>query len=39
MSDRRPSAKSFQDLLVWRKAHELVLGIYTLTTAFPKSET
>ena len=39
MSDRRPPAKSFQDLLVWRKAHELVLGIYTLTTAFPKAET
>jgi hypothetical protein len=29
MSDRRPAAKSFQDLLVWRKAHELVLGIYS----------
>jgi four helix bundle protein len=39
MSDRRPPAKSFQDLLVWRKAHQLVLGIYTLTTAFPKAET
>jgi hypothetical protein len=39
MSDRRPPAKSFRDLLVWRKAHELVLGIYTLTTAFPKAET
>jgi hypothetical protein len=39
MSDRRPAAKSFQDLLVWRKAHELVLGIYTLPIAFPKAET
>jgi four helix bundle protein len=39
MSDRRPPAKSFQHLLAWRKAHELVLGIYTRTTAFPKAAT
>jgi|ERR1044071_9117195 len=39
MSDRRPPARSFQDLLVWRKAHELVLAIYTLTATFPKPET
>src|SRR6267378_5708629 len=39
MPDRRPPAKSFQDLLVWRKAHELVLAVYTLTAAFPKQET
>lgn len=39
MTDRRPPAKSFQDLLVWRKAHELVLAVYTLTAAFPKPET
>jgi four helix bundle protein len=39
MPKRRPPAKSFQDLLVWRKAHELVLGIYMLTTGFPKAET
>lgn len=39
MPDRRPAAKSFQDLLVWRKAHELVLAIYALTAAFPKPET
>jgi hypothetical protein len=39
MSDRRPPAKSFQDLLVWRKAHQLVLGINTFTAAFPKAET
>jgi four helix bundle protein len=39
MPDQRPPAKSFQDLLVWRKAHELVLAVYTLTAAFPKSET
>ncbi len=39
MPDRRPPARSFQDLLLWRKAHELVLAVYTLTTGFPKPET
>jgi four helix bundle protein len=39
MSDRRPPARSFQDLLVWQKAHTLVLAIYQLTAAFPKPET
>ncbi len=39
MPDQRPPAKSFQDLLVWRKAHEVVLAVYTLTAAFPKPET
>ena len=39
MPGRRPPAKSFQDLLVWRKAHQLVLEVYTLTAAFPKPET
>jgi four helix bundle protein len=33
------TGKEFSGLLVWRKAHELVLGICTLTTAFPKAET
>jgi four helix bundle protein len=32
-------ARTFQDLLVWQKAHELVLGTYALTTGFPKQET
>ncbi len=32
------SAKTFQDLLVWQKAHSLVLGIYHMTSAFPKHE-
>jgi four helix bundle protein len=26
------------DLVVWRKAHEFVLGVYTLTTEFPQRE-
>lgn len=32
-------ARSFEDLVVWRKAHEFVLGIYKLTANFPKHET
>jgi four helix bundle protein len=30
--------KSFEDLLVWQKAHAYVLEIYRITKAFPKSE-
>jgi len=32
-------ARTFQDLLVWRKAHGFVLEVYALTATFPKSET
>ena len=35
----RPPSKNFQDLIVWQKAHQFVLGVYALTTAFPKQET
>lgn len=35
---RRP-AKTFQDLIVWQKAHQLVLSVYRLTESFPKNET
>lgn len=31
-------AKTFQDLTVWRKAHELVLATYQVTAGFPKHE-
>ncbi len=31
-------AKRFQDLIVWQKAHELVLPIYKFTESFPKAE-
>jgi len=31
-------AKSFEDLLVWKKAHAYVLEIYRMTKKFPKSE-
>ena len=30
--------KGFRKLLVWQKAHELVLSIYKVTEKFPKSE-
>ena len=32
-------ARTFQDLIVWGKAHQFVLCIYKFTTAFPKQET
>jgi len=35
----RAAARTFQDLVVWRKAHELVLAVYSFTAAFPKQET
>jgi four helix bundle protein len=35
----RASAKSFTDLVVWQKAHALVLAVYRVTESFPKSET
>jgi four helix bundle protein len=34
----RAPAKSFEDLLVWQKAHSFVLTIYRLTEAFPNHE-
>ena len=38
MAGSRP-ARTFQDLLVWQKAHRFVLGVYSLTAGFPKQET
>jgi four helix bundle protein len=32
------SAKSFEDLVVWQKAHAYVLDIYKMTEEFPNSE-
>jgi four helix bundle protein len=34
----RQAAKTFQDLIVWQKAHQFVLNVYQLTEQFPKSE-
>jgi len=30
--------KSFKELVVWQKAHQLVLDVYALTKSFPKEE-
>lgn len=35
--DRIP-AKSFEDLVVWKRAHQWVLDIYKFTQNFPKTE-
>ena len=32
-------ARTFQDLLVWQKAHQFVLEAYAFTALFPKQET
>lgn len=39
MPPPRPAARTFRDLLVWRKAHEFVLAVYEYTAVFPKQET
>ena len=31
-------AKTFKDLVVWHKAHALVLSVYKMTTKLPKEE-
>jgi four helix bundle protein len=34
----RAAAKTFQDLVVWQRAHQFVLTVYRLTRTFPRSE-
>ena len=34
----RPTARKFQDLIVWQKAHLLVLEVYRYTKGFPRQE-
>lgn len=34
----REPAKTFEDLLVWQKAHLFVLAVYNLSGTFPKHE-
>lgn len=36
-TNRKPASR-FEDLVVWQRAHALVLAIYQLTASFPKSE-
>jgi four helix bundle protein len=35
---KREPAKSFQDLIVWQKAHQFVLSTYRFSSGFPKTE-
>lgn len=35
---QREPAKSYEDLVVWQKAHRLVLDVYELTKSFPVEE-
>ena len=37
--DVRGPARTFEDLLVWQKAHLFVLAVYRLSRAFPTHET
>ena len=34
---KRAPAKSFEDLIVWQKAHALVLAIYRMSEVLPKT--
>lgn len=36
--ESRVPAKSFKDLVVWQKAHQLVLPVYKETISFPREE-
>lgn len=36
---RQGAAKTFEDLVVWQKAHAFVLATYRFTATFPKHET
>ncbi|MEM0980478.1 MAG: four helix bundle protein [Cyanobacteria bacterium P01_H01_bin.58] len=31
-------SRSFEDLLVWQRSHQLVLGIYRYSSSFPTVE-
>jgi len=35
---KRARARTFQDLIVWQKAHEFALSVYKSTKSFPKAE-
>ncbi len=36
-ADRAP-ARTFRELIVWQKSHELALAVYKLTSRFPRTE-
>jgi hypothetical protein len=35
---KREKAKTFQDLILWQKAHQFVLSVYKVTETFPNKE-
>ncbi|RPJ16441.1 MAG: four helix bundle protein, partial [Desulfobacteraceae bacterium] len=35
---KRMPAKNFQELIVWQKAHQLVLSVYHFSNNFPPKE-
>ena len=35
----KDTSKTFQDLIVWQKAHKVVLSVYSYCERFPKSQT
>jgi len=37
-TSRLAPAKSFEQLIVWQKAHQFVRGVYRLTDKFPRTE-
>jgi len=38
MREQQQPAKTFQDLLVWQRAHAFVLALYKKTVEFPRQE-
>ena len=38
IQDSRAKVRSFEDLILWQKAHQFVLGVYRYTDDFPKKE-
>ena len=37
--EKRKPARTFEDLIVWQKAHQFVLSVYEFTKQFPRQET
>ena len=37
-NEARAPARTFEDLIVWQKAHEFTLAVYKVTEGFPKTE-
>ena len=35
----RDTSKTFQDIIAWQKAHQLVLSVYSYCDRFPKNQT